>query len=114
MNLPDEGVNVTSPLDELVRRGAQAMLQTALEREVADFVERHRDDVDSDGRRNVVRNGRLPERTIVTGAGQIELRQPRVRDGRGAKSAESVTFTSKILPRYLRRSKNVDELIPWL
>jgi len=62
----------------------------------------------------VVRNGHLPERTILVGAGSLKVRQPRARDRRGAETADAVTFTSSILPPYLRRSKAIDELIPWL
>ncbi|MFW6125209.1 MAG: transposase [Pirellulales bacterium] len=65
------------------------------------------------GRRVVVRNGYLPERQILTGAGAIAVHQPRVRDKRDDGS-EKIKFSSAILPPYLRRSKAIDELIPWL
>ena len=62
------------------------------------------------GRRRVVRNGYLPERFIQTGIGPVSVRQPRVRDrGDGA-----IRFTSAILPRYLRRAKSLEDLLPWL
>ena len=99
-------------MDELVRAGAQRMLQAAIEAEVAAFVEEHQGLVDEEGRRRVVRNGYLPERTLLTGAGPLSLRQPRVRDRQGGEDA--IRFTSSILPKYLRRSKAMDELIPWL
>jgi transposase-like protein len=60
----------------------------------------------------VVRNGHLPERTIQTGIGPMSVRQPRVEDRRPEEQREP--FSSKILPPYLRRTKNVEELIPWL
>jgi len=101
-------------LDELARRGAQRMPQLALEAEVTCFIESHGDIVDEKGRRMVVRNGYLPKREIVTGSGPLEVKQPRARDLRGKSDPESVTFTSAILPRYLRRSKKIDELLPWL
>ena len=101
-------------LDEIARRGAQRMLKDMLEAEMTAFVDRHQDDVDDSGRRHVVRNGHLPEREVLTGAGPLKVSQPRARDRRGSSNPEAVTFTSKILPPYLRRSKNVDELIPWL
>ena len=88
------------------------MLQAAIEAEVAAFVEEHQGLVDEEGRRRVVRNGYLPERTLLTGAGPLSLRQPRVRDRQGGEDA--IRFTSSILPKYLRRSKAMDELIPWL
>lgn len=101
-----------SPLDQLVREGARKMLQAALENEVEAFLEQHAGRVDDQGRRQVVRNGHLPSREIMTGAGPLEVAQPRVRD----KSAEvdRVRFSSSILPPYLRKSKSIEELIPWL
>ena len=108
------GGELRSALDELVHAGAQKMLKTALEAEVAAFVSRFEDVVDENGHRQVVRNGHLPEREVMTGAGQLKVAQPRVRDRRGADDANAITFTSKILPPYLRRSKTMDELLPWL
>lgn len=89
------------------------MLQAALEGEVQAFLEEQAARVDDRGRRVVVRNGHLPSREIVTGAGPLEVRQPRVRD-KSADPAERVRFSSAILPPYLRKSKSVEELIPWL
>jgi transposase-like protein len=103
-----------SVLDDLARQGAQRMLKEALEVEVQEFVARHEHVVDEEGRRQVVRNGFLPQREVLTGAGSLELRQPRVRDKRGQEHPEAVNFTSSILPKYLRRSRNMNELIPWL
>jgi transposase-like protein len=59
-----------------------------------------------------VRNGHLPQRTLMTGVGSVEVKQPRVLDRRPAEEAES--FSSKILPPYLRKTKSIEELIPWL
>ncbi len=64
------------------------------------------------GHRLVVRNGHLPERTIQTPVGDVEVQQPRVRDRRPDETRE--TFRSAILPPYLRRTKALEELIPWL
>ena len=105
---------VRSALDEIVREGAQQLLRAALEAEVGDFVERYREIVDEQGRRRVVRNGYLPEREVLTGAGALQVRQPRARDLRDQGAGDSIRFSSSILPRYLRRSRNLDELIPWL
>lgn len=102
-----------SPLDELIRQGAQQMLQVAIEAEVKEFLARHSHRRDDQGRRQVVRNGYLPSREIQTGAGSLEVQQARVRDKSSDKS-ERVVFTSRILPPYLRRSKSLDELIPFL
>lgn len=100
-------------LDELVRQGAQRMLQSALEAEVDAFLERHEDRRDERGRRFVVRNGHLPERPILTGAGPIPVQQPRVRDKSPLKE-DRVVFSSQILPPYLRKSRSLEELLPWL
>jgi putative transposase len=102
-----------SPLDELVRAGAQKMLQKAIEDEVQQFLSEQAERVDEQGRRLVVRNGHLPSREVLTGAGPLEVRQPRVRDNTPDPDGR-VCFTSSILPPYLRRSKSIDELIPWL
>jgi putative transposase len=99
-------------LTEVVRRGAQRMLAEAVEAEVAEWIESHRDLRDAQGHRQVVRNGRMPEWTIVTGAGLLKVSQPRVHDRRSAEEREP--FISKLLPPYLRRAKSIDELIPWL
>ena len=89
------------------------MLQAALENEVQAFLDEHGTRVDDQGRRLVVRNGHLPARELVTGAGPLEIRQPRVRD-KSAAPEERVHFCSSILPPYLRKSKSIEELIPWL
>jgi putative transposase len=102
-----------SPLDELVRHGAQQMLQTAIEAEVDEFLTTHAERRDARGHRQVVRNGYQPAREILTGAGRVAVEQPRVRDNSREKDRR-VRFSSKILPPYLRRSKSIDELIPWL
>lgn len=99
-------------MTEILRDGAQRMLTTAIEAEVADWIERHAHIGDDQGRRQVVRNGYLPERTVMTGIGEVQVRQPRVRDRRP--DGEKVKFTSKILPPYLRKTKSIEDLIPWL
>lgn len=108
-----EGDRIRSFLDDLVREGARRMLQAALEAEVEDFIQRHSALTDSRGCRQVVRNGHLPERSVLTGAGPLAVSQPRVRD-LGKHDGPRVGHQSAILPRYLRRSKSIDELIPWL
>jgi transposase-like protein len=105
--------NARSILDQIVRDGARRMLQAALEDEVNAFLETHATKVDQNGRRMVVRNGYLPSREVVTGAGGLEVQQPRVRD-KSSDAEERIRFSSSILPPYLRRSKAIDELIPWL
>ena len=96
----------------LLREGAQRMLAPAVDAEVAEWIESHRDVRDEAGHRQVVRNGHLPKRTVLSGVGPIEVEQPRVLDRRPKGEAES--FSSQILPPYLRKTKSLEELIPWL
>jgi putative transposase len=99
-------------LTEVLRDGARRMLAQAIEAEAAAWVADHAHLKDEAGHKQVVRNGHLPERTIQTGLGPIEVQQPRVRDRRPADQREA--FTSAILPPYLRKTKSLEELIPWL
>jgi putative transposase len=99
-------------LTEILRSGAQKMLKAAIEKEVSDYVNERTDIVDENGRQLVVRNGSLPKREILTGIGPVTVRQPRVRDKRHPVDRE--IFTPGILPRYLRKTKSIEELIPWL
>jgi putative transposase len=101
-------------LTEILREGAQQMLGQAIENEVAEYLRRHANQRDEDGRRLVVRNGYLPARDLQTGVGLVEVCQPRVNDKRHDAQGERQRFTSQILPPYLRRTKSLDELIPWL
>ncbi|HIJ94122.1 MAG TPA: hypothetical protein HPP84_12360 [Rhodospirillaceae bacterium] len=98
------------PLTEVLQAGARKLLAQAVEAEAALFLDAYAVLVDDAGRRRVVRNGYLPERAIQTGIGPVSVRQPRVRDrGDGA-----IRFTSAILPRYPRRTKSLEDLLPWL
>jgi transposase-like protein len=99
-------------LSDVLRQGAQKMLAQAIDAEVTEWIETHAALRDAQGHRQVVRNGHLPTRTIVTGVGPVEVRQPRVHDRRGGEGVER--FHSKILPPYLRKAKSIEELIPWL
>jgi putative transposase len=99
-------------LTGILRHGAQRMLAQAIDAEVAEWIESHRELRNEAGHRQVVRNGRLPKRTILSGVGAIEVEQPRVLDRRPDGEAES--FSSKILPSYLRKTKSLEEWIPWL
>jgi putative transposase len=96
-------------LEDVLREGAKRMLQMTIENEVAEYIEQHAQILDETGHRLVVRNGHLPERELVTGIGRVEVRQPRIDDGR-----EGECFTSKILPPYMRRLPSIDALIPAL
>jgi transposase-like protein len=99
-------------LSEILRAGAQQMLSAAVEAEVSEWIESHAHLRDGRGHRQVVRNGHLPERKITTGLGPVKVRQPRVHDRREGEERE--LFSSKILPPYLRKTKSLEELLPWL
>ncbi len=99
-------------MTEILREGAQRRLAQAIQEEVEAWVAERAELCDSNGRHLVVRNGYLPERKIATGVGEVAVTQPRVRDRRAAGEAEK--FTSTILPPYLRKTKSIEELIPWL
>ena len=83
-------------LTDVLRTGAQRMLATAIEAEVDEDLDARATTVDAAGQRGVVRNGRLPERTIQTPVGDVQVQQPRVRDRRPADAREP--FRSAILP----------------
>lgn len=105
----------TVPLiDDILRDGARRALQSAIEREVDEYIERNQHHTDEDGRRLVVRNGHHPKRKIQSGNGAIEVHQPRVNDKRIDEQGNRIRFTSQILPPYLRKTKAIEELVPWL
>lgn len=99
-------------LDDVLRQGAQRLLAQAIEAEVAVWIDEHQHATDEQGRRQVVRNGYLPERKLVTAVGEVAVQQPRVRDRRPEEQREK--FHSKLLPPYLRKTKSMEELIPYL
>ena len=101
-------------LTDILRQGAQQMLAMAVENEVGEYIGEYQHVRDANGRRLVVRNGHLPARVIQTGIGLVEVEQPRVNDKRIDEDGQPKRFSSKILPPYLRRTKSIDELIPWL
>ena len=109
---PAEGVS--DVLTTILRDGAQKLLATAIEAEVDAYIEQHADQRDVDGHRLVVRNGHKDARQIQTGIGPVTVRQPRVDDQRRDDNGERIRFTSQILPPYLRKTKSIEELIPWL
>ena len=100
-------------LTEILRNGARALLGQAIEAEVAEFLAKHADLKTATGQQRVVRHGHLPEREIMTGIGPVCVRQPRVRD-RQATEGERIRYSPSILPRYARRSKSLEVLIPIL
>ena len=99
-------------LTEVVRNGAQQLLAHAVEAEVSAFLDLHLGMTTADGRRRLVRHGYLPERSVQTGIGPVPVRQPRIRD-RGDEGGK-IRFNSSIVPKYARRSRSLDALIPAL
>ena len=96
-------------LDELVRQGARRMLVQALELEVEDYIQSHKEERDERGHRLITRNGRHKSRTVTTTAGAVEIKAPRVNDKR-----DGHKFISAVLPPYLRKSPKVESLLPVL
>ena len=96
-------------LDELVRRGAQRMLEAVLQTEVDEYIRRHSQERDENGHALVVRNGRTRERAIHSGAGTLKIAAPRVHDKRVGHK-----FTSNILPPYMRKTPRLEEAVPVL
>lgn len=110
----DSGCGFEDELTSLLRQGAKKMLQAAIESEVAAYVDQHKSCLDGEGRRMVVRNGHHPERDLQTGIGPITIKKPKVNDKRVDGHGERIRFHSSIVPAYLKRTKSVEELIPWL
>ena len=90
------------------------MLLAAIEEEVEAYVTCHKSERDEHGHRLVVRNGHHPERSIQTGLGPIAVRRPKVNDKRTDDEGVRFQFQSSILPPYLKRTKSLEELVPWL
>ena len=97
-------------LTGILREGAKKLLLAAVEEELEHFLRGNAEQRLPDGRAAVVRNGYLPERQIQTGIGNLTVRVPKVRD----RSGSGVKFNSALLPPYLKRTKSVEELLPWL
>lgn len=98
------------PLQAVLKEGARKMLAAAIEAEIGAFIEQHSPLRTPDNKAAIVRNGYLPERTIQTGLGDIDVKVPKVRDRSGSK----VKFNSQLVPPYLKRAKAIEELLPWL
>lgn len=105
---PEKTVEV-DPLTELLRNGAKSLIAAAVEAELEEMLKMYSCKL-SDGRESLVRNGYLPARTIQTGIGDVEIKIPKIRDRNG----EGMKFNSSLLPPYLKRTKSIEELIPWL
>ena len=96
-------------LSEVLKSGAQQLLGKAIEAEIAELLSQYSNQK-VEGKQAVVRNGYLPERTVQTGLGDIAVKVPKVRD----RSGQGIKFNSKLVPPYLKRTRAMDEFIPWL
>lgn len=107
---PESASAFSDALTELVRQGARQIIAQAVEAELKEFLSQYQSLKDDQGRQAIVRNGYLPERTIMTGVGEVEIQVPKVRD----RSGNGIKFNSSLLPPYLKRSQRVEEVLPWL
>ena len=105
---------IEDPITDVLRTGARKLLTEALEAEIEGFLSQYRDLRDNQGRQRVVRNGYLPEREIQTGIGPVTVKVPRARDRQTDQESGPIRFKSFLLPPYLRKTKSMEELIPWL
>ena len=98
------------PLTELLRNGARQLISDAVEAELQELLNQYAELKNEQGHLQVVRNGYLPERSIQTGIGQVKVKVPKIRD----KSGQGIKFNSALLPPYLRKTRSVEEVLPWL
>ncbi len=105
---------VDDPITDVLRTGARKLLIEALEAEIEGFLSQYRDLRDNQDRQRVVRNGYLPEREIQTGIGPVAVKVPRARDRQPDHKSGPIRFKSTLLPPYLRKTRSMEELIPWL
>ena len=103
----DEGQD---PLTDMLRAGAQQLIQQAVEAELQHLLAQHTDNRTSAGTAGVVRNGYLPERELQTSLGPIPVRIPKVR----SRTGEAVTFRSALVPPYVRKTRTLEAALPWL
>jgi putative transposase len=107
-------IGMQDVLTAVLREGAQKMLAQAIEQEVAEYLALHAAQRDEHGHRLVVRNGYKPARSLQTPLGPIPVHQPRIDDRRFDEQGQRIRFTSRVLPPYLRKTKSLEELLPWL
>ncbi len=101
---------IQDPLTEMLRVGAQQLIQQAVEVELQGLLAEHADRRTAEGNAGVVRNGHLPTRELQTGIGPVVVKIPKVR----AKSGEPVTFRSALVPPYVRKTQSLEAALPWL
>ena len=105
---------VEDPITEILRNGARKLLTEALEAEVESFLCQYKNLKDAKGHQRITGNGHLPEREIQTGIGPVSVKVPRARDREPDKESGPIRFRSSIIPPYLRKTRSMEELIPWL
>ena len=105
---------IDDPITQVLQNGARKLLATALEVEINSFLEQYSGLLDDQGKKRITRNGYLPERDIQTGIGSIRVKAPRACDRKGENGKNKIKFASSILPFYLRKTKSIETLIPWL
>ena len=104
---------IDDQITAIIRQGTHKLLAQALETEIELFINQYADLKDEVGRQRIVRNGYRPQREIQSGIGPVKVKAPRARDRHGERS-ERIHFSSSILPPYLRKTKSMEALIPWL
>jgi len=97
-------------LTEMLSEGARELICKAVQSELDQFLSLYQDLTDDQGRKAVVRNGYLPEREVMTGIGPVDIKVPKTRD----RSGQGIHFRSELLPPYIKRSKSVETVLPWL
>ena len=111
-SLPDPSGFSADAFTDVLRNGARKLIEQAIHAELAVLMAAFSKEKLEDGRARLVRHGHLPEREVMTGIGPVPVKVPRVRDRKPGE--DKITFTPSILPRYLRKAKSVEELLPWL
>jgi transposase-like protein len=98
----------------VLRSGARRLLAQAVEAEAEAFLATMRDRRLPDGRERLVRHGHGPERLVQTGIGPVPVRRVKVRDRGAVQDGERIRFASALLPRWARRTRSLDALLPVL
>ena len=114
LELKEPETFVDDPITDILRSGARKLLAEALEAEIESFLAMYTDLKDNQGCQRITRNGYLPAREIQTGIGSVPVQVPRVRDRQLEEETGRIRFSSAILPPYIRKTKSMEELIPWL
>jgi putative transposase len=105
---------IVDPLTEILRTGARRLITRAVEIEFDTFLASNANLALPDGRQRVVRHGHDPVRAIQTGIGPVEVQKPKARDRGAPRAGERIRFASSILPKWARRTKSLDALLPTL